>query len=418
MSKYFRTSLLFSFFILFSVVATAQDFSAVNFDEIKANINDKKSDFYYPTLLERYQNGDESLTVEDYRHLYYGFTFQDAYSPLERYKLDASISDLMADLSEENVQKLRELSHQYLSAKPFNLKMINYLQNFNKNTTVTPEIEAENKKLATQYKGLINAILSTGNGENAENGFTVIHPSDEYMVLWNQGYKIKETKHGVDFDYFDVADKSGNVKEVYFDVNRLMLVGTKQMGIETLQVEDEQLPEDAVEVGSEEQVKLFVPLGYEILFQQQLDIDGDGDEDWVLVNNKEGEDYLSDFANNNIEERQFLVLLQGKDGLLEPVINSNTVVPCIDCGGNNEDPLQSITAEPKKITIQSKGGDLFIWERATTFEMDKKGKWYLTEQKFTSYRKGKESKKQTDVETKKDFGKVLLSDFNYYDLLD
>lgn len=41
------------------------------------------SPYYYPNLLLRYNTGDNTLTVTDYRYLYYGYAYRDEYKPLE-----------------------------------------------------------------------------------------------------------------------------------------------------------------------------------------------------------------------------------------------------------------------------------------------------------------------------------------------
>ena len=40
------------------------------------------SPYYYPNLLIRYNAGDTTLTVDDYRYLTYGNAFRDEYKPL------------------------------------------------------------------------------------------------------------------------------------------------------------------------------------------------------------------------------------------------------------------------------------------------------------------------------------------------
>ena len=44
---------------------------------------DAESPFYYPSLMMRYNAGDETLTDEDYHYLYYGYAYQESYKPLD-----------------------------------------------------------------------------------------------------------------------------------------------------------------------------------------------------------------------------------------------------------------------------------------------------------------------------------------------
>ena len=405
---------IISLFLLVTVPTSSfsQKFKKINYEQLQQRISDEQSDYFYPNLLTRYKNGDSTLTVIDYRHLYYGFTFQDAYRPYDRYPLDKKISELMGNMSKENLQKLRELSHEYLQERPFSLKMINYLQNFNINLLV----RGENKLLQRQYDGIIRAILSTGDGKSIQTAYAVNHPTDEYMVLRALNLKPIDSKFETVYDYFQVQNAAKKTTEVYFDIHRMAAVGTKQMGIEKKQVEDEKVPVDGILIGSEEEIQKFVEPGYRIFFQQQVDIDADGDKDWVLITAKEDEKQLSDFANNKPAYRIFQILVRTEDKRLTPSVITKSFIPCLDCGGSGEDPFRSIAIAPKTITLHTKGGDLFQWERKTAFEYVGE-QWQLAEEVYTSYRKGKEENQLTDTETKDDFGTVLLKEFDFYKLL-
>src|SRR5690606_25506794 len=56
-----------------------QEALLVDYSQIKQNIQNKNSAFYYPALLERFNAFDSTLTTKDYMHIYYGFAYQDAY---------------------------------------------------------------------------------------------------------------------------------------------------------------------------------------------------------------------------------------------------------------------------------------------------------------------------------------------------
>src|ERR1043166_10049120 len=48
----------------------------VDLGTIKKNIKSKKKRTYYPLLFERFKSNDTTLTLDDYKHLYYGTCFQ------------------------------------------------------------------------------------------------------------------------------------------------------------------------------------------------------------------------------------------------------------------------------------------------------------------------------------------------------
>ena len=55
---------------------------APRYEAIWAETANPTSPYYYPTLMSRYERGDTTLTLEDFRHLYYGYPEQPGYKPL------------------------------------------------------------------------------------------------------------------------------------------------------------------------------------------------------------------------------------------------------------------------------------------------------------------------------------------------
>lgn len=392
--------------------SVAQEFKAIDYSLIENQISNADSEFYYPQLIKRYEKGDTTLTLDNYRHLYYGFTFQDKYRPYDRNPLNKEISQLMTTMNEDTLPMLQEKAKAFLARNPFSLKMIYYLQNFN---AAAKETE-KNKILDRQFNGIVQAILSSGDGKSLHTAYSVNHPSDEYMVMSSLDLSPKSNQINSNYDYFQLKNNNAGIKELYFDVDRMATVGTKQMGIKTIQVENEEVPEDGVLIGTEKEMKQYIPLGYQTLFQKQIDLDEDGDKDWLIVTKLIGEESVSNFAKGRPELRELIILERKDNKQLETVVTTKKAIPCIDCGGD-KDPFIDIKIAPKQFTIFTKGGGMFIWERETTFEL-KKDIWMLSKEKFNSYRNGNEENKQSDVETSDDFGEVLLTEFNYYDLLD
>ena len=74
MNRLFRIAAL-----LLPALAAAQ---APDEEAIFDRTTQASSPYYYPNLLIRYNAGDTTLTVDDYRYLYYGYAFRDEYKPL------------------------------------------------------------------------------------------------------------------------------------------------------------------------------------------------------------------------------------------------------------------------------------------------------------------------------------------------
>ena len=72
------------------------EYKAPDYKGIKRMINSDESEFYYPRLMERYINFDTTLTLQDFRLLYYGFLFNDRYSPYGRSDYTDSVNIILS----------------------------------------------------------------------------------------------------------------------------------------------------------------------------------------------------------------------------------------------------------------------------------------------------------------------------------
>lgn len=94
----------------------------VNYSKIKQNIQNKSSAFYYPALLERFNDFASTLTAKDYMHIYYGFAYQDAY--LNNRPDEAILSKLMES---EDFEKLIVECKKILRVNPVSLKANDFM---------------------------------------------------------------------------------------------------------------------------------------------------------------------------------------------------------------------------------------------------------------------------------------------------
>ena len=135
----------------------------------------------YNKLMTRYENNDKSLTVDDYRQLYFGYIFQPEYSPYDKTDYSKSISTLyykehLNRLDCDSIIKYAELS---LEEDPFDLHQMNYLiyayQTKKKHNLA--------KHWQTRLNNIVNAILSTGAGDKPESAWHVISIPHEYALI-------------------------------------------------------------------------------------------------------------------------------------------------------------------------------------------------------------------------------------------
>lgn len=211
------------FTLLFSITAFSQteDFSKPDYPQIEKNVTNKKSPYYFDSLFERYNHADSTMTIEEKRHLYYGYSFQPSYSPY-------SISDFQDELYEilrsektdtKTMEKLIKVSDKVLKDFPFNIRIKEYRMYAFKQLEKFKEAKAEE----TQAGIIIDAILSTGDGTTKENSFYVISTGNEYEILDILGFRFGGEQELIEqkYDYLTLAENSYNINGFYFDVTRL-----------------------------------------------------------------------------------------------------------------------------------------------------------------------------------------------------
>lgn len=228
-------NLLVIILILTTAISRAQlpEVKKVDYEKIKQEINDKKSPYYYPTLMERYRALDETLTHEDFRHLYYGSIFQDTYNPYGSSSWKDSTRTLARKQapSEAELQQLITFSENGLKEYPFEFDFLFYLAYAHGKLGHTRE-EGQYRKLIL---GLGGAILSSGRGKTDKDGIHVTCVSDEYTVISLLGYEFggEQSLHHVkkeSFDYLTLAPNDDKIKGLYFNITRVFENLSKQFG--------------------------------------------------------------------------------------------------------------------------------------------------------------------------------------------
>ncbi|SFH83580.1 DUF4919 domain-containing protein [Halpernia frigidisoli] len=164
---------IFLFFLIFSN-SFAQK-STINFDDIKTNVNDSASKYFYDRLVYRFQYDPTMLDSLEMKHLYYG-KFYSKYksAPLNVDKLNFVKSFKKASLT-ENVKAADAL----LFKDPTDLEVLAILlQVYSRES----EEAADFGLRAMQLKLLIETILKSGTNDNENLEFTVMSIPDEYVL--------------------------------------------------------------------------------------------------------------------------------------------------------------------------------------------------------------------------------------------
>lgn len=207
--------------LLFSILSfqtQAQEELKIDYKEIKQRIEDPKSKDFYPTLLKRYNEFDEKLTLEEYSLIYYGFAYQDNY--LKNQLDEKKLSTLE---QQEKYDELISMCEKILKLNPVSLKA-NDLMAYS--LYKTDKSETEWKKYQNRYRTLRKVITYSGDGLSCETAFKVIFVSDEYNMLYTY-FDIekvhKQTLVGL-CDKFEITpSKYFQSNQVFFDISRKLL---------------------------------------------------------------------------------------------------------------------------------------------------------------------------------------------------
>jgi hypothetical protein len=217
---------LFSLTIFIS--GFGQNFKPVppNYDLIEKEIKKTDSDFYYPKLMQRYRDNDTTLTHEEYRHLYYGYLFNDSYEP---YWLCDCIDTLApiyskAEWTPQDCDTIIKYGKMCCDDFPFDLRQINMI-------AYAYHIKGhEDEAILWSYKvhNIIGTIFSTGNGEKPKKAWHVISTSHEYEIIKSFGlFPAGQALIKGNYDLINISPNQYGVTKFYFNIEKLFQANMK-----------------------------------------------------------------------------------------------------------------------------------------------------------------------------------------------
>ncbi|MBP1672216.1 MAG: hypothetical protein H6Q25_31 [Bacteroidetes bacterium] len=207
------------FFCLSLMVGYAQKTKVEkpNYKKIEKKIAKEGSEFFYPTLMERFNAGDTTMTIEQKRCFYYGFIYQNQYSPYGGSDYSDSIRVILKkeELDISDYEQILVFSDSVLKVNPLDLTTLNYVLYCHDFLQDFSMVDLTMSK----FKMIIDAILSSGTGESQKDPYYVIYVDHEYVLLNILGYKVKGQSLVGTCDYMEVAKNKDNIKGIYFDVS-------------------------------------------------------------------------------------------------------------------------------------------------------------------------------------------------------
>ena len=195
----------------------------VDFNHVKEVIENPNSVYFYPKLMQSFLSNDTTMSIEAYRNLYYGYTFQEDYNPFRMSVYSNVVEQLYYKQphSREECDSIMKYAGLSLDDNIFDLDQMQYF------IFALKEKKRRARAAVRQFRHdrIVAAIMSSGKGTK-EEPWVVIMPSHEYNIVNMLGYVATEHRdEGNGLEYIAVQPKEGKTTQgFYFDVKRMMEV--------------------------------------------------------------------------------------------------------------------------------------------------------------------------------------------------
>ena len=199
-----------------------QKISNIDFDEIKLAIQDSSSIYYYPLLIERYQQFDTTFTEREYKYIYYGNIYSDRYNPYGMTGNDNGIK--FFDLFKQGkFDEAIPYGQEIINENPVNLRILFRILVCYHNLGDRQSAQ----KYANMYFPLLDVIYNSGDGKSIKTAFVVVSGHDEYEIL--NDLELTRTAQALigQTDVLTINTKGQKtkrgqkkIKELYFDVSK------------------------------------------------------------------------------------------------------------------------------------------------------------------------------------------------------
>ncbi len=191
-----------------------------NYKKIKKEISNKKSELYYPILMERYLQGDSTFTPNELECLYFGFVFQKGYQPYSM--CDSELREYLKSkptMNDEECKEAIQMAQKVLKENPFRTSAIN--------TLIYCYDQLDSMDLVKKYNQMFRmtaiAIINSGNGKSPETAFYVNEVGHEYLLtslfdLLPKGQSL-ESKNKHVYDKLELRENQYGLDVLYFNID-------------------------------------------------------------------------------------------------------------------------------------------------------------------------------------------------------
>ena len=120
----------------------------------------------------------------------------------------------------------------------------------------------------------------------------------------------------------------------------------------------------------EADIAALVPDDTAVIMEKRGDLDGDGDQDVLLVLQKK--------TQAESAPRGLMILRSAADGSFEKVVENPSAILCQSCGGMMGDPLSDVEIHTGEFVLAFEGGSRELWSRTYSFTYSEtEGDWHL-----------------------------------------
>ncbi len=195
----------------------AQEVSTPDYAEIKRATSNPKSPHFFRKLMKRYLENDTTLSLQQYRYLYYGFTQQEDFIPYQGENqplIDCRRNMLKTTADKALYTQAIEIAQNVLDDNPFHLPAISMmaLAHLQLGDTLTYNL------WDIKQKGILDAILSSGDGDTPETAFHITNIEHEYEIINRLGLHIEaDSICDENIEYLKVKENSSGERGFYFN---------------------------------------------------------------------------------------------------------------------------------------------------------------------------------------------------------
>lgn len=214
--------------VIMALLASAQSAQPVipntempDLEAIRSAIIDKASPYYYPRLMTEFERNDTLMKLDKFRHLYFGYMFQEDYNPYRPKAIGTALDEFYekATWNRQDCDSVIKYCGLALEDNPFDLhRMIDLISAYKtKGKTNLAKI--------WQYKldYILMAIASSGTGADEENAWYVIAPEHEYVLLNAKGAIVTDhVFYEPHYEFIKTRENDGSTGGYYFNIRTIL----------------------------------------------------------------------------------------------------------------------------------------------------------------------------------------------------